>query len=252
MARKTPRSIWFLLIGLLAFVAVGCGGDDSSDESSSEEEEAAEPLSEDEFLEQFEEACSAIDDELEDLPDPESYEDIIELAPQASEIATEGIETLQDIVPPEDLADDVDELLGLLEDRLELNEDLVTAAEDEDDEAIQEIVDEGEDLDDEIDAIAEDIGLECFVDEEDLTSDFSDDFSDGDIGVGVAPQDAIPEYGTDPELDALADACYAGDYGACDDLYAQAAAGSGYEAYGDTCAGLQELGTGQFCAEVFG
>ncbi len=30
MARKTPRSIWFLLIGLLALVAVGCGGDDSS------------------------------------------------------------------------------------------------------------------------------------------------------------------------------------------------------------------------------
>jgi hypothetical protein len=39
---------------------------------------------------------------------------------------------------------------------------------------------------------------------------------------------------------------------ACDGLYGQGAAGSLYEQYGDTCAGRQPLGSGRYCADVFG
>jgi len=42
-------------------------------------------------------------------------------------------------------------------------------------------------------------------------------------------------YGDNPDLDALWDACEAGDGVACDDLYAQADFGSGYETFGYTC-----------------
>lgn len=49
--------------------------------------------------------------------------------------------------------------------------------------------------------------------------------------------DAIPgeAYGDNPELDALYDACTAGDGAACDDLYFASAVDTEYERYGLTC-----------------
>ena len=44
-------------------------------------------------------------------------------------------------------------------------------------------------------------------------------------------------YGDDPELDALWDACEAGDDAACSDLYWQSPLGSEYESFGSSCAG---------------
>ncbi len=252
MTTKTPRSIWFLLIGILALVAVGCGGDDSSSSGgdASDATDTAEPLSEDEFVEQFNDACTETDDDLEAIPDPESYEEVVELAGEATDIATDGIATLQEIVPPEDLADDVDELLSLLEDRVALNEDLIAAAEDEDDQALQDVIDEGENIDEDIDGIAEDLGIDCFADEEDLTSDFSDDTSSdfssdfssefSELGDPVEPPAFIAEYGTDAQFDALADSCFAGGFADCDTLYAQSpidASINSYEGYGATCGG---------------
>ena len=55
-------------------------------------------------------------------------------------------------------------------------------------------------------------------------------------------------YGEDPFLDALWDACAAGDSQACNLLYLRSASGSQYEEYGATCAGTVPDGTGQTCA----
>ncbi|MEX5718626.1 hypothetical protein [Geodermatophilus maliterrae] len=70
--------------------------------------------------------------------------------------------------------------------------------------------------------------------------------------------DTIPEatvspvgLGNDPGRDDLAEGCFRGDMGACDDLYLAAGLGSVYEAYGDTCAGRQPAGTGVLCTEAF-
>ena len=52
------------------------------------------------------------------------------------------------------------------------------------------------------------------------------------------PAEVIPEYGSDPELDRLADECAgSGEEAAdaCSDLWARAPVGSGYEDYGDSC-----------------
>jgi hypothetical protein len=57
--------------------------------------------------------------------------------------------------------------------------------------------------------------------------------------------------GTDPALDQLALECFGGSMDACDRLYGQAADGSPYKIYGDTCAGRQPEGTGQLCVDVF-
>jgi hypothetical protein len=278
MTRKTPRAAWLLLLAVLAFAAAGCGGgDDSSsgDDSSDDQSSSSDALSEDDFLAQFDEVCIGIKEDLDAIDPPTTNDELADAASQASDIAEPGVAALRDITPPDDLADDVDGLLDTLEEQVGLYDDLQQAAEDGDDDAITDLggqLDEGESS---LDEQGSDIGLECFVDEEDSSDDFSDssddfsdssdafsdDFSDSsddfsddssDSGSGTAPQDAIPEYGTDANFDALADACYIGDFESCDELFRQSASGSGYEAYGDTCGGLQAQHTGQYCADVFG
>ncbi|MEM9466932.1 MAG: hypothetical protein AAGA90_16285 [Actinomycetota bacterium] len=68
----------------------------------------------------------------------------------------------------------------------------------------------------------------------------TDDFFGGADGV---------TYGDNPELDALWDACAAGDAVACDDLYFQSAIGSDYEAFGSTC-GETDIGRFGRCSVV--
>ena len=60
-----------------------------------------------------------------------------------------------------------------------------------------------------------------------------------------------PIEAPDRVLDILADECFAGEMASCDGLYQEAEVGSDYETYGDTCAGRQDAGTGQFCTEAF-
>ncbi|MBX9246071.1 hypothetical protein ICW40_14810 [Actinotalea ferrariae] len=57
-------------------------------------------------------------------------------------------------------------------------------------------------------------------------------------------------YGSDPELDALYDACADEDWQACDDLYMESPRGSEYEAFGDSCGGRTDGGT--YCTTEFG
>jgi hypothetical protein len=59
----------------------------------------------------------------------------------------------------------------------------------------------------------------------------------------------LADYGTDAELDDLADACEEGDFGACDDLFAQSPIGSAYEDYGDSCGGRNE--PAGFCTTIY-
>ena len=57
-------------------------------------------------------------------------------------------------------------------------------------------------------------------------------------------------YGSDPDLDALWDACAAGDLSACDRLYFESPVGSEYERFGDTCGEQRE--PGGLCAGAVG
>ena len=61
--------------------------------------------------------------------------------------------------------------------------------------------------------------------------------------------DSSGTYGSDAELDALWDACVAGDGAACDDLYFQAPIGSEYEDFGDKCGDRYEISPG-FCEDA--
>ena len=265
---------------MLALAAAGCGGDDAepseepSDESS---EESSEGSSDEEFADEFDEVCESFADELADIQtrfgelESDDYQGAAELTVEAGEVLADGIDELEEIEVPDDLQDEVDELLELLDDRVELGEDLAEALEDEDDEAIGEIVDEGDGLDEDLDSISEELGVECYRNDDesdssddfsdssddfsDSSDDFSDDFSDSsddfsddssdeaELGEPMSPGEVIPEYGTvdrDARFDGLADSCYAGDLGDCDRLYQLTPPSDSifsYEGYGATCGG---------------
>ena len=67
------------------------------------------------------------------------------------------------------------------------------------------------------------------------------------------PRATLPpdHLGSDPAFDRLARRCFDGDMQACDDLFADSASNSLYEAYGDTCAGRQAPATDLYCTAAF-
>ena len=73
---------------------------------------------------------------------------------------------------------------------------------------------------------------------------------------GAGAGDDVPEptspdgLGDDPELDALAQDCFDGDFSACDQLFFESPADSDYEAYGDSCGGRNE--PGGLCVNIYG
>jgi hypothetical protein len=56
-----------------------------------------------------------------------------------------------------------------------------------------------------------------------------------DEGTDLGSSTGAQNYGDDPELDALWDACEAGSGAACDSLYWESEFGSAYEDFGSTC-----------------
>ncbi|GIG26138.1 DUF4190 domain-containing protein [Cellulomonas denverensis] len=83
-------------------------------------------------------------------------------------------------------------------------------------------------------------GGSCYLLEEQDTTD------DGDTGTGTSVEPDT--YGDDPELDALWDACEAGDGQACDDLYWESPLGSDYEDFASTCG--NRTTDAVFCADM--
>ena len=71
-----------------------------------------------------------------------------------------------------------------------------------------------------------------------------------DSGTDSGTGTAAGSYGDDPTLDALYDACKAGDGQSCDDLFMDSPVGSEYESFGDTCGGRTTGGT--YCEQELG
>ena len=70
-------------------------------------------------------------------------------------------------------------------------------------------------------------------------------------GAGDVPEPTSPDgLGDDPELDALAQDCFDGDFSACDQLFFESPVDSDYEAYGDSCGGRNE--PAGLCVNIYG
>ena len=130
----------------------------------------------------------------------------------------------------------------------------------------------------EIDSSITDETVDCIIHELEARGLSVTDVSDDAIGAGPIPVDGraafsaclsdspdTPKsdssesdspgtsgtYGTDAVLDALWDACVAGDGAACDDLYFQTTIGSDYEDFGHTCGRRYEVSPGS-CEDALG
>jgi hypothetical protein len=71
---------------------------------------------------------------------------------------------------------------------------------------------------------------------------------------GIPSATVAPDgLGNDPDLDELAQECYAGDMDSCDKLYEEAELDSLYALYGGTCAGRQGISDADtvFCTSAF-
>jgi hypothetical protein len=82
------------------------------------------------------------------------------------------------------------------------------------------------------------------------TDDPSAPTGDGGIPTATVTPDGL---GNDPDLDELAQECFAGDMPSCDDLYELAEPDSLYALYGGTCAGRQDVSDADtvFCTDAF-
>ena len=77
------------------------------------------------------------------------------------------------------------------------------------------------------------------------------DVTDTSVAGGEVPDAEAPgDLGDDAQLDALAQDCFDGDFGACDQLFFDSPAESDYEAYGDSCGGRNE--PGGLCVNIYG
>lgn len=77
------------------------------------------------------------------------------------------------------------------------------------------------------------------------------DVTDTSVAGGDVPDAQDPgDLGDDAQLDALAQDCFDGDFGACDQLFFDSPVDSDYEAYGDSCGGRNE--PGGLCVNIYG
>jgi hypothetical protein len=152
-----------LFAGLLVISA--CGGDDDGDDASDDtteettettDEEAA--LTLDEWVEEADAICEEANDAGDEVGSPASIDDVIEMAPDLYDVSEAQYDDLVALGLPDEQADDVEEALALLEEQLGILEEIVDAGDDE--EAINELLEEGAALGEEADAIAADLGLE--------------------------------------------------------------------------------------------
>ncbi len=111
----------------LGTALVACGGGASS-------------LSEDDFIDELNDLCSDVRDDLEDIdiPDRQDFREVEDFAEEAIEILEDGIASLEEIAPPSDLEDDYDDLIAAAEDQLAAAQDLAEAAADEDQDAVDD------------------------------------------------------------------------------------------------------------------
>ena len=135
----------------LAGVATGCGGGGGD-----------ERLSKEEYIAQADAICKQANEEIDALGEPSSLEEIATLAADAIEIQTKSLADLRALKPPEADEAKLNEAYALIDQQVGLGKEILEAAEAGDLEKIQEILAEGEPIDDQADAIAADYGLtEC-------------------------------------------------------------------------------------------
>lgn len=249
-----------LLLGLGAFLAFGGDDDEATSGSTSTTTEPpatttsttdVELLGLAEWVEEGDDICSDVNDDLGDIPGS-TIEDAADALPDVIELLEGQLEDLEALGPPDD-EPTVDDFLDLLADQIVFLQALDDEIQDGGDpeEVFEEATEDGDDLSGDLRDLADELefeycGQDPAGDEPPPTTD--DPTPPTTSGGGDDPF----TYGDDPELDALWDACAGGSAEACDDLWGQAPVDSEYEEFGFSCGGVVPEGEVEICSEVLG
>jgi hypothetical protein len=147
----------FAALAIFAAAALAaCGGGDGSGER----------LSEDEFREQANSICTDYNEKIADLGSLSSPADIPDYVDRGIPVIEEGIAKLRALNPPEDMEEDFDRMLDEVAKGIPAARQLSEAAAEQDSEAIQEAMSQGQEADAESDRIAKGLGLDECASEE--------------------------------------------------------------------------------------
>jgi hypothetical protein len=146
------RGALILAAALAATAAAGCGGGDGQ-------------LSQAEFREQGNEICARFDEQIDELPLPAAPEDIPAYVEKAAPLVENEIAELKALDPPDEDQQTLDQMIAEEEKVLAAGRSLSDAAEEEDDIALEQALNEGNVASGRADGHARALGLTECVDE---------------------------------------------------------------------------------------
>lgn len=251
-----PKRVAGIAVAAVMLVAMGCAKDgnvesrftgttvasDATTATTAAPPTTAAALPLEEWASKADRICGEADRAVHDLDEPVTEEDAVAYVSDVLPIQQEQFDALTELGYPDDKADSVEEALGYLSDQLELIQQVIDDLDSgtPPEEAFAPLQEQGDEMDAQLSAIAEELGLEvCGADTSSTTATTAG---------GSEPV----SYGDDPELDALWDACEAGDPDACDNLFFQSPSGSEYEDFGYSCGGVVPDGETAICSDVLG
>jgi hypothetical protein len=123
-------------------------------------------LSEDDFLDEVNDICADVEAELDSLGEPADMAELATMGEDAKAVVGDAIAELDDLDVPDDLADDFDDWLDVKKDQYELYDEVIAAAEDEDQAALEEVSAELGELDAESNELAADLDLDDCITED--------------------------------------------------------------------------------------
>jgi len=169
------------VLALVCSVGVAaCGGDDGPSR-----------LSEDDFVDELNDLCADVGDELDAIELPEDNEAAVDFADEVGEIYADAREQLGELRPPEDLQEDYEAFVETVDRQIETLGDLRTAAEDDDDDEVADLFDELIEAGEEQDELALDLDApECSSTSDEPTDTTPDTTPDSAPGTteGTTPE----------------------------------------------------------------
>jgi hypothetical protein len=143
-----PHVTAALLVAAVAMLPA-CGGDGGGGQLSAAE-----------FRTQADKICADAQTEFEAVEQPQSEEELTEYLQKVVPILRDQVEKLDDLNPPDELQEDWDRAIELNRESLEKAEEAQQAAEDGDQQRVQEILEEADTNEEELDQLAQDLGLQ--------------------------------------------------------------------------------------------
>jgi hypothetical protein len=135
-------------------LAAGCGRDENGEGAE------AQRLSKADFIAQADAVCKEANDRIDALPEPQSTDQLADLGQQVIDIGQEELDRLRVLRPPAADEATINGAYDLIEQQLGVAADLVDAARDGELGQVQQLLDQGEQLNEQADRIASDYGLE--------------------------------------------------------------------------------------------